>query len=465
MLSTAHSGDVTATQMPRVDGHLGSVVAMPSYLHGNAVKQHAAAANTPTRPAAPPHYVTTCGDDANTPGTLRYEVANASDGATIDLSTLVCSTITLGSVISITVPSLYLKGPAAGPSHMTIDGGNQSQVFNHDGSSTLLISNLTITNGFQLSDSFASGGCIYSPGNVALVNSVVSHCTIWSSSDSVPAKGGGVFVHGNLTLLNSTISESEAFAQNGANELGGGAYVKGNFKALYSTISNNTAIALGGAHGIGGGVYAYGDVDIEGSTISGNRADIVGALDLEGGALHTATIINSTISNNLSAIGHGGILTNVPLTLTSTTVAFNRTHNFLGGGLSVNATLTLESSIIADNVNQYGPSDLTGSFGVVVSGADNLITSSTLSVPPGMIVVSTCPQLEPLADNGGPTHTHALKHTSPAIDQGNAGNLTLDQRGAPRTAGAQADIGSVEWQPGETDERVFVSGFDGLCDQ
>jgi hypothetical protein len=467
-LSAAHAASAPLPKVLSRESTRASAFELPSYLIENTAKQSAATrVHTPIEPAGPPRYVTSCGDDANTPGTLRYEVLNAADGATIDLSTLVCSTITLGSPIAILQNSLYLKGPAAGPASLTIDANNQSEVFNHFGSSTLLISNLTIANGFYINDVFPYGGCVFSEGNVGLFSSVVSHCTIWSTSNSVAAKGGGVYTRGGLTLFQSTITDSIAFAQNGAKELGGGAYAKGGFTALYSTISNNTAIALGGGHGDGGGVYAFGDVYIESSTISGNRADIIGGIDLDGGALHTATVINSTISSNTATLAEGGIWTNVPLTLTSTTVAFNRClDGCSGGGLFSNAVpLNLQSSIIADNVGLGGPSDLNGANGTVVSGAKNLITSSTLSLSSGIVAVSACPQLEPLTDNGGPTRTHALKHTSPAIDQGSAGNLVLDQRGAARVAGPSADIGSVEWQPGEADERVFADGLDGLCDQ
>jgi len=41
----------------------------------------------------------------------------------------------------------------------------------------------------------------------------------------------------------------------------------------------------------------------------------------------------------------------------------------------------------------------------------------------------------------------------------------MDQRLALRAAGMQTDIGSVERQASELDERIFISGFDGLCDQ
>src|SRR5207253_6155099 len=39
------------------------------------------------------------------------------------------------------------------------------------------------------------------------------------------------------------------------------------------------------------------------------------------------------------------------------------------------------------------------------------------------------PGLAPLADNGGPTQTHKLLSTSPALDKGNSFGLTTDQRG------------------------------------
>src|SRR5205085_12129233 len=62
------------------------------------------------------------------------------------------------------------------------------------------------------------------------------------------------------------------------------------------------------------------------------------------------------------------------------------------------------------------------------------------------------PQLGPLANNGGPTQTHALVGGSPAIDAGNPAGctdqnnvaVTTDQRGAgfPRVFGPRCDIGA-----------------------
>jgi hypothetical protein len=67
--------------------------------------------------------------------------------------------------------------------------------------------------------------------------------------------------------------------------------------------------------------------------------------------------------------------------------------------------------------------------------------------------IKAAPMLLPLADNGGPTRTHALAAGSPAIDAGNnLAGLVTDQRGSPfvRVAGAAPDIGAFELQPATT---------------
>jgi hypothetical protein len=70
------------------------------------------------------------------------------------------------------------------------------------------------------------------------------------------------------------------------------------------------------------------------------------------------------------------------------------------------------------------------------------------------------PGLGRLADHGGPTMTHALLPTSPAINAGN--NVTgvpVDQRGAGfvRVIGANIDIGAFEF---DIDDVLLADGFD-----
>jgi hypothetical protein len=60
-------------------------------------------------------------------------------------------------------------------------------------------------------------------------------------------------------------------------------------------------------------------------------------------------------------------------------------------------------------------------------------------------LINTDPLLGPLADNGGPTLTHALLPGSPALDAGVAvAGVTTDQRGIPRPQGSAPDIGAFE---------------------
>jgi hypothetical protein len=441
-----------------------------------ATRKHASEATrsaTPRNPTFTTHHVTTCADDGSA-GSLRTiiaDVVNTVSGDVIDFTQLPmqCSTITLapaGGVIQVHQDSLYLQGPGA--DQLTIDGANLSSVFFHFGAGTLGISGMTVANGFYAGSFMPFGGCIYSAANVALVDATVSHCSVTSSSPSQSAVGGGVAAVGLLSLLNSRILDSHAFAQFGANTFGGGAFAEHGFIAHGSEISGNSSVALGGGTGYGGGVSAFRSTDIESSTIAANHADSSGALSLSGTPQDSATITNSTISGNVGTIAWGGIWTNIPITLASSTVAFNSAPfgtTKKGDGLygTAMATLTLKSSIIAGNWRADGPSDLDAAPGVAANGSNDLITSSAIGFPPNTI--TSCPQLDPLLDNGGNTRTHALHQTSPAIDQGDAGTLTVDQRGAQRTIGAAADIGSVERQPGQLDERIFVSGFDALCDQ
>ena len=75
----------------------------------------------------------------------------------------------------------------------------------------------------------------------------------------------------------------------------------------------------------------------------------------------------------------------------------------------------------------------------------------------------TSPILLPLDDNGGPTVTHALDSTSPAVDAGDPWTVrATDQRGFPRRHDGDGDgtptpdIGAYELLPG----LIFFDGFE-----
>jgi hypothetical protein len=119
----------------------------------------------------------------------------------------------------------------------------------------------------------------------------------------------------------------------------------------------------------------------------------------------------------------------------------------------------IESSLVAGN---HVP-DGSASEEIVtvhdISGSHDLIASANVALPGDTI--GGDPLLAPLADNGGPTKTHALLAGSPAIDAGsNTLNLETDQRGDGyvRAFGTAADIGAFEAE-GAVDI-IFGNGFD-----
>jgi hypothetical protein len=409
-------------------------------------------------------------DDSGT-GSLRDAVASAASGDMVDLSQLTCSTITLTSgAIEIPQDDLYLKYSGEGGTPPTIDGSDSSRVFHHAGTGTLKLVGLTITHGkydntnapYAVS---ASGGCIYSRGSVYLGASTVTGCTARDTLGQ-DASGGGIYVDQVLTLHYSIVSANTATSTVRFGD-GGGAFAFGAVNAYYSSISGNVAAGLGYLN-FGGGIelvsLSNSPSVISNSTISGNTADRGSGLMIAGGGTGSAavTITNSTISGNTANVYSAAYLRG-PVTLIASTVAFNTSPSGPCIELASDTDpVQIESSILADNGNGNVEYDI-GSRGypITIAGSHDLIieTSASLTLP--LDTISADPLLLPLADNGGPTTTHALGAGSPAIDAGdNVDALAFDQRGNgyPRVSGAAADIGAFERTAGDT---IFADGFDG----
>ena len=426
--------------------------------------------------------VTSCADDGGF-DTLRHAVTTADPSDTIDLTGLACSTITLqAGAIVVAVSDLTILGP--GRNALTIDGNHAGRVFNHAGTGTLTLTDLTISNGTLAADK-AEGGCIYAAGNLVLNRALVTSCTAIGQSLSA---GGAILGKGNVDLESSTISNSNADAQVGADNTvggaGGGAFVFGTLTltnsvisgntvhaptgktaaggvgaakviAKYSTITGNSALAAGTptSGGIGGAIYTS-QMLLRGSTIDHNLADIAAAIYVQNPSGY-ANILQSTISSNNSNLAFSGIITQAPLAIANSTIAFNTAGTYGGPAVGVpnGVTATLESTIIADNV----PLDLDGAG--TITGANNLIkvAGQNVTLPFGTFTLD--PQLGPLQLNGGHTRTHALLPGSPAIGQGDdTANLATDQRGPTyrRVVGAKADIGAYEVDP----DHVFGDAFE-----
>lgn len=319
------------------------------------------------------------------------------------------------------------------------------------------------------------GGGIYDAGgsSITLQDSTVSNNT---AGNNINGGGGGIFSSGTVTLTNSEVTGNEGVG------LGGGIHF-GSFAGsptltmTDSTVSGNTVANAGGFTN-GGGIYFFGSTmtaTINDSTVSGNTAASGSQATSagQGGGIYadsgTITLSNSTVSGNtaengsqLDADGDGGgvyVLGAATLTLANATIASNTAGGpgtgGAGGGVfgAPGSTTILRNTIVAAN-----SADVAANFGAApTSQGYNLFGEN-----PGGIAatdkVNSNPLLGPLANNGGPTRTHALLSGSPAIDAGNPATpgggapacAATDQRGATRpqdgdgNGTARCDIGAFE---------------------
>ena len=139
---------------------------------------------------------------------------------------------------------------------------------------------------------------------------------------------------------------------------------------------------------------------------------------------------NATAAQGPGGIARGGGIDNLTgagtaASMRSATIAANGSP--VGANLNSSGTLTIANSIVA---TPLGGGASCG--GTVTTGGFNIDSETSCGFTQPGDQQATDPQLGQLQDNGGPTATRALVQTSPAVDQGNGGGLTTDQRAAPR---------------------------------
>jgi hypothetical protein len=339
---------------------------------------------------------------------------------------------------------------------------------------TLTLNGLTIQGGHTADD----GGGIYGTGTLILNNSTVT-------GNTADTRGGGITVDEGSLILNNSQIVSNSVHPSGVGG-GGGVRTRDTIVSIaHSMINNNTVVGtLGNSRG--GGLYINGgSLTITASTISANTITLP---DSPGGGLYTVgtttSIANSTISDNTAtdiggAIRHSGI-NGEALTISNSTISGNAAPNT--GGISVaRGPATFYSTIVANNGTDCG-----FSAGTVTSSGYNLVENPGACTFASMgDQIGIDPQLDPLQDNGGPTPTHQLSTTSPALDAGSCTIMALstDQRGAdfprpndlPAIANASdgCDVGAYELQAtplvthatcNQGSLEVTTSAGDGLFD-
>jgi hypothetical protein len=237
---------------------------------------------------------------------------------------------------------------------------------------------------------------------------------------------GGIFsLRGNVSLASSTVTGSAGIGIQVVSSFHD-AVPPSQVTLTNSTVSNHN----------GNGIRVYGgSVTLINSTVSGNTAtERSGFLDYEnGGGIRApgVTLINSTVSGN-SAEGDGGGIWAARVIIKYSTVTGNHAAGIGGGiytyGSSANEQ-AISSSIIAGNTTgsvnpdlRFSPGTPVINYSLIGDKAGTSLTEAQTADANGNLIGNSAgggvidPRLAPLADNGGPTETHALLSDSPAID-------------------------------------------------
>jgi hypothetical protein len=339
--------------------------------------------------------VTTLTDSG--PGSLRAAVAA---GGTINFSVTGTIALTSGEIV-INLP-VAITGPGANQlviQRSTAAGTPEFRVFRVR--ATSVISGVTLSNGLIGSAyEYDEGACVLNDSSLTLLNCAVTD----NNSVGAYTRGTGIKVSsdGRLTAVNCLFARNIA---TGFDSEGSAIYNYGSMALTNCTFSGNSA---GYSAAIQNDGFSKGTI-IESCTVVSNAARFVAGIYNGGFAQYFSSDIflrNSIVAGNIAREFYAG----VELDIENRGATISGGYNLIGK--------TPEASYI--NPVRVQPSDQ-----VDLSGAEL--------------------RLGPLADNGGPTLTHALLTGSPALEAGPfTGFPATDQRGVARPFGLRADIGAFE---------------------
>lgn len=388
---------------------------------------------------------------------LTLTGAGEDAAATGDLDITQSATFIMSGTTTIAANGLWndrifhiLPGVTATLTGLALSGGKAG---NASGGAILNQGTLTLNNSTISGSSAAGGGGIANTGTLTLNTTMVHTNTATGATN-----GGGISSSGTLTLNNSTVNTNTA-----AGGSGGGLSLTGFAMLNTSTINGNSALG-------GGGIANNATLDMTDSTVGGNSATtqsgggIANSATLTlnravvygnsasgsgrgGGVLNTGALAltNSTLSGNSAASG-GGLANTSSAALASATIARNSASGGSGGGLVNDAgkTLTLKNTLVGENSGSAAP-DCAGTLSSQGYNLVSTVAGACVVAPATGDKLNQDAQLSVLKDNGGPTLTHGLLPTSPALDAASpSGCPGTDQRGVARPQMGRCDIGAFE---------------------
>jgi Ca2+-binding RTX toxin-like protein len=409
------------------------------------------------------------------PGSLDQALSDVSGPGSDPSSTIIIDDLGPSAVIELPNQAFLPKGVSIqgpGADRLTIDLASHGFL----GLSDLTLQGITLTGASGAPQSSASSvvPLIASGENIVLSHVVVRDNHAAQAVDGDPANDvfydTGMFrPNQSLSLIDTRIVDNSldvtvagptpnAFVIGGIVE-GGSLTMKrseiSRNRVSITTAAGDTTTTANLRPGL---LDPFDPATISSSSISDNvlKATSDGRAAVEGAIFFSdaAAISDSTIAGNAARVkapdvsSDGAINAVDALSIQRSTISGNQGESFANVA-SGSIPTTVTDSIIANP--RSGPSCI-GSF---VSGGFNLSEDGSCGLGEATDIVGFDPQLRPLHANGGPTETLALRPSSPAIDAGNAGGATGDQRPLPRpfdTAVANApggdgsDIGAFELQ-------------------
>ena len=360
----------------------------------------------------PPTEITVSNLNDSGSGSLRQALQEIAIGGTITFEPgLAGGTIALTS--GPLVPGGSVTIDAADAPGIILDGGGIDRVLIVDAGLTVSLAHLIVADGYG----WQSAGGILNNGSLTLDHVTVTGNTMATDAGDFWQGGGGIY-NGEgavLDLIDSTVSN------NTSGWSGGGVF------SFFNTTTTVTRSTISGnvATDVGGGMRSLGNAEIVNSTISGNES-----IGWYGGALFVTdgivNVTNSTVADNVSPAG-------TPADL------------FVGTFGDSSATLALANTLVSGAQDNCFIAYFGGGTVTLAADHNNVFTDATC-LPGASDQIVTDAGIESLADNGGPTLTHALLAGSPAIDTADIAVCpATDQRGVARDVAC--DVGAFEFVP------------------